>query len=188
MTPVIISTFVLVLLHSISVALAVHYCSAEYKEANKPSRKVILRVAAYSVAIFNTVLTIPIVSASMITLFCSQESIYHKDTIGCSSNLHFFEIFAAVINLIVVVIEAQFYWFFLHSKNPFSRSYFAIPSGLPRLGKFILKLVPTVYFAAGVSGDFLNLFNYLMVAMFVAFMFFVRINSIHSINPCFFRL
>lgn len=89
--------------------------------------------------------------------------------------------------LLMVVGELQIYWLLYYTKNPFSKSYNALPTGLPRLGKFLLKVLPTIYFAMGLEISYLNLYCVGAVALFIAYLFFLRLNSSHSFNESFFE-
>ena len=107
--------------------------------------------AAISILLFNTVLTIPITAVSIITLTCREGNIYYPPDAECFGPYHAPLAVLAIINLIVVVVEGQFYWFLYYEKDPFSKSYFSINHGLPRLGKFLLKMVSAIYFGADID-------------------------------------
>ena len=94
----------------------------------------------------------------------------------------------AIFNALVVLLEQQFYWFFFSTRNPFSQSYSAIPSGLPRLGKFALKLVPAVFFGLELPERYINLYVILIVLLHLAYLYFLRLDSIHSFNSSFFNV
>lgn len=148
---------------------------------------VVNRLAAIEIILFNTILTIPIANVSMITLYCHNSSMYHL-TRKCYDPAHIVLCVLSAINLLVIVLSTLLYWFIFYVRNPFSKSYYALFNNLYKLGKFLLKILPPLYFVIDIEHDFQSIYTIIFVILVVVYIGFFRISCIHNFYENYFYL
>lgn len=126
---------------------------------------------------------LPIFNISIIALYCNKSSIYYQNSgEECYNVPHIIFLIFCVLNILVILIESFIYWYLFYLRNPFSKSYYAVASNLFRLGKQLIKLVSPLYFLIDFKYGYINVFIFLMTGLLFGFIFFLRINTIHSFN------
>lgn len=72
------------------------------------------------------------------------------------------------------------------TKNPFSRCCLATSDNFWNLGKFIVKVIPSVYFVADINGSFENVYMFALAVMLCGYIFLFRLFSRHTFNERYF--
>ena len=125
------------------------------------------------------VLSGPFIGLSINVLYCDSVTPYHLGE-ECYSSRHIpFCIIAAIV-LIVMVFVVLVYALFYYSKNPFEGGCLGYPNRNYVISKGILKITFPLYFALNASLKLEFLFIVFAPALFGTFIFFHRINSLHS--------
>ena len=83
---------------------------------------------------------------SVIALFCNPDTTYYSPTAVCYEGEHLGLCIMAGFTLVVIFLDSLVFCILFYTRNPFSKSYYAVPNNLFRLGKLIIKIGPPVYF------------------------------------------
>ena len=177
-----ITAFGMTLIFIITIALSIRYRQDPKKRQEKEKLAEILKkAAAYQFILMNTVLTIPLINISIIALYCTPESSYYShSSMTCYQSSHLAFCFLAAFTLLVVVADSLIFWFLFYTKNPFSKSFYAVPNNLFRLAKLAIKIAPPVYWAVDSGANFQDLYIFLFVIMQAIYLIFFRMFTAHN--------
>lgn len=140
------------------------------------------KVVAIQFVLINTIFTIPIFNVSIITLYCDASGDYYPSDYVCYNLNHIVLCALAGICLLVIVVVTLLNWLIFYDKDPTSRSFLAVPSNLSRLGKMLVKILPPIYFVIDVGKNYQNVYIFIQLALVVAYIFFLRMFSVHNYN------
>ena len=127
------------------------------------------------------ILSGPFIGLSINVLYCDSKVPYHQGR-QCYSFEHIIFCILAAIILIEMIITLAIYSLFYFTKNPFDGGCLGYPNRNYMVSKGLLKIVFPVFFALNSSLNLSFLFIVAAPALWGAYLFFHRINSLHSYN------
>lgn len=139
------------------------------------------RITSIQIFVFNTILVGPIVNVISITLYCDARSEYHMNETCYTPSYIIFCVVASIMALCILVETIAFSAIYF-SKNPFNRSCIATPENLVALVKFLLKLLPCIYFISDPVAKYRIVYIFAFPAIMIGYLYFFRVFSRHHFN------
>ena len=123
----------------------------------------------------------PFIGLSISVLYCDEKSPYHQGA-QCYNPSHIMNCILAVILLLSMILSLVIYSLFYFTKNPLEGGCLGHPNRNYMLSKGLLKLLFPIFFALNASLNLSFLFLIFAPALWGTYIFFHRINSLHSFN------
>ena len=123
----------------------------------------------------------PFIGLSINVLYCNPQSPFHQGK-ECYSPYHIMFCILAFAILMLMIFAILIFGLFYYSKNPFDGGCLGYPNRNYIISKGLLKIIFPVFFALNASLKLSFLFIIFAPILWGTFIFFHRINSLHSFN------